>query len=313
MTSIEPRASVVIATKNRGQLVEHAVESALGAKGVLEVILVDDGSVDDTQRRLIRFGKDIEILQGTFGSPAAARNAGAARARGDFLAFLDSDDLMLPEKVMCLSPLFEDPKVGLVHGWTQVIDETGAVDPSLTREHRDLFLRGERLGTSYGSLARHCAMFTSATLIRRSAFEEVGGYDESLTLPYEDVDLYLRMSLDWILQYRRCEVARYRVWSGNFGWESHANGMAALATKHLGYVDLVEREERSWAVYGFSSRLARSCQTLLKTRATRRWVISAIRARPATSLTDLTLLRLFISSFAPRRLLKRRRPHRSSA
>src|SRR5437016_3897599 len=66
--SVTTLASVVIPTRNRGALVERAVESALQASGVGEVIVVDDGSTDDTVVRLERFGQDVRVLSGMFGS-----------------------------------------------------------------------------------------------------------------------------------------------------------------------------------------------------------------------------------------------------
>ncbi len=309
MISEGPWASVIIPTRNRGRLVEIAIESALAADNVGEVIVVDDGSTDDTQERLGRFKSRIQVLSGAFGSAAAARNAGAAEARFELLAFLDSDDEMLPLKVPCLAPQFEDLRVGLVHGRMHVMDEVGTVDPLLTGKLENSFSRGENLGTNYGVLARYCAMLTSATLIRRAAFEEVGGYDSSLPPPYEDMDLYLRMSLRWVLLYERCVVARYRIWSGNFGWETHAIGMLALATKHLGVASsTVPKGQRRLARFGLNRRLAVSSQTLVRTSDTRRYLLAALRARPAAGLTDVVMLRILLASFLPHSLLRRRRP-----
>ena len=70
--------------------------------------------------------------------------------------------------------------------------------PDQTAAQRAAFAEGAQIGTSYAALAFFCAMFTSATLIRKAAFESVGGYDESLDA-YEDWDLYLRLSLKWRL------------------------------------------------------------------------------------------------------------------
>jgi glycosyltransferase involved in cell wall biosynthesis len=97
-----PLLSVVIPTWNRAQLVCEAVESALVQRiGQVEVIVVDDGSTDDTAARLAdRFGSKIRLVRMPRRSgPGAARNAGVGLAHGEWLAFLDSDDLWLPGKL----------------------------------------------------------------------------------------------------------------------------------------------------------------------------------------------------------------------
>jgi glycosyltransferase involved in cell wall biosynthesis len=97
-----PLLSVVIPTWNRARLVCEAVESALAQRpGSVEVIVVDDGSTDGTREVLARrFGDSIRVLStGRRGGPGAARNAGVGEARGELLAFLDSDDLWLPGKL----------------------------------------------------------------------------------------------------------------------------------------------------------------------------------------------------------------------
>src|SRR5258708_27165607 len=174
-------ASVIIPTRNRGALVLEAVRSALDADGVDEVIVVDGGSTDGSLESLRDFGDQIRLVEGSFPNAAATRNAGAAQARGAFLGFLDSDDLMRAGKIHCLAKALEGHNdVCLAHGQTTVIDADGRhVDAATTEQDRQL-AEGERRGTTYRALADYCAMYTSATLIRRAAFEAVGGYDESL-------------------------------------------------------------------------------------------------------------------------------------
>ena len=97
-----PLLSVVIPTWNRARLVCEAVESALAQRpGGVEVIVVDDGSTDGTPEVLARrFGAAVRVVvMPRRGGPGAARNAGVREARGDLLAFLDSDDLWLPGKL----------------------------------------------------------------------------------------------------------------------------------------------------------------------------------------------------------------------
>lgn len=312
-------ASVVIPTKNRGRFVSCAVESALCAKDVGEVIVINDGSTDDTAARLERFGGRITLLHGPLGGAAAARNVGAARARYPLLAFLDDDDEMLPDKVPALAPHFDDPRVGLVHGRIEVMDEAGTPDPRATASHEEFFRRAEALGTSYSALTNRCTMFTSAILVRKEAFEGIGGYDSTLPPPYEDLDLYFRLSFEWRLVYARTTVTRYRIWSGNFDSRTHAEGMLAVSNKHLqllhsiglpttflndlrnGDAKTISRKAR----FGLYRRMAVSSQSLLRTRETRRFLFEAVCSDPGA--IDLTMFRLFIASFAPKAILRRRR------
>lgn len=95
-----PSFSVVIPTYNRARLVGRAVESALRqTRAGDEVIVVDDGSLDDTRRVLEEFGSRVTVVRTTHGGAGRARNLGVARARGELVAFLDSDDEWLPRKL----------------------------------------------------------------------------------------------------------------------------------------------------------------------------------------------------------------------
>ncbi|MFH1104757.1 MAG: glycosyltransferase family 2 protein [Actinomycetota bacterium] len=217
-----PLVSVVIPTYNRGVRLLRAVGSALGqTHAAIEVVVVDDGSTDGTGALLAeRFGGDdrVRCLIRPNGGPAAARNTGLAAARGDFVAFLDSDDEWLPWKLgfelACLDRL---PAAGMV--WSDM----GAVDPdgrliadrylrTMYRHYADIRLPAVFTGSitlpggaAPGSPAArvwHGDLFTamlggnlvhtSTVLLRADRAEAVGGFDESLTLTGEDFDFHLR-------------------------------------------------------------------------------------------------------------------------
>ena len=100
--------SVVIPTYNRAKLVVRAVASALAnVEPGDEVIVIDDDSTDDTAARLASFGDRIRLLQGKHAGAGAARNIGIAAARGDIVAFLDSDDEWMPNKLALQRALFQ--------------------------------------------------------------------------------------------------------------------------------------------------------------------------------------------------------------
>lgn len=296
------RASVIVPTLDRGSLVIDAVQSALDSGVADEVVVVDCGSTDGSLDELRRFGDRIRLVEGAFASAAAARNAGAAAAYGRLLAFLDSDDLMLPEKVTCLAPILEaDESVALAHGSTSVINAEGLTDLAATREQNRQLEEGARRGTSYDALAEYCAMYTSATLVRRAAFETIGGYDESLEV-YEDWDLYLRLARQFRLVYSPCVTARYRLWPGNVPWDRTAAGVATVARKHL-----AGNPEHA-ARYALLRRLATASHILLQGQLTRHAAFAAIRLDPVRGLRDPQVRGLFVRSLIPSAALRRRRP-----
>jgi hypothetical protein len=305
---MSPTTSIVIPTHNRGALLEDAVASALEHGGASsELIVVDDRSTDGSVEALTHFGDALRVVRGSFGNAAAARNAGAAATSGTYLAFLDSDDLMLPAKTACLVDALEaDRGAALAHGTMEVIDATGSPLPVQTREQQAAFAEGARRGTSYGALAEFCAMFTSATLIRRTAFVEVGGYDETLAA-YEDWDLYLRLALSWRLVYSDCLAARYRMWPGNVPWGSTARWTIAVAEKHLNHPP-PGKAGNTQARYGFLRRVAESHHILVEGRQARTAALAAVRLAPARALRDPAVMRPLVLSFLPARLLRKRRP-----
>jgi cellulose synthase/poly-beta-1,6-N-acetylglucosamine synthase-like glycosyltransferase len=301
--------SVIIPTRDRGGYLVESVRSALLApEPPAEIIVVDAGSTDGSLEAVAELGGGVRTIRGTFRNVAASRNAGAAEAAGEYLGFLDSDDLLLPGKTTCLvDALAADPRTALVHGTTEVIGEDGELVPEQTAAQNASFSEAQHVGTSYGALAGFCAMFTSATLIRKEALESVGGYDESLDA-YEDWDLYLRLALDWRLTYADCPAARYRIWSGNVGWRRTAEWTIRVAEKHLAALPDLPDGERHAARYGFLRQLSSSHHVLVERRAARRSALEAMRLAPRSAWRDRDIRRPLVRSFLPARLLHNRRP-----
>ena len=182
--------SVIIPTRNRAALVEEAIDSVMAQRDcVLEVIVVDDGSTDDTVACLAARRHQWDRLRWIAQPPrgvAAARNAGVRAAAGSWLAFLDSDDLWRPGKLAAQRALHRAAPDLLISQTNELWLRNGCrVNPC--SYHRkpsgDIFLP---------SLAR-CLVSPSAVLMHRSVFESVGGFDESLPV-CEDYDLWLRVA-----------------------------------------------------------------------------------------------------------------------
>lgn len=181
-----------------GPLVAEAIGSILcQTREVLEIIVVDDGSADDTAEIIIGMGIDnLRLIQQNNTGPAAARNMGLTHIRGDIVAFLDADDLWLPDKLeRQLQLILGEPDAGIVIGNTSGFGEACGD-------------RGKRFQTEWGSRQ---FLQLGSMLVRKTVFEEIGVFDAELQFA-EDVDWYLRAREkgikivehdDTVLKYRR--------------------------------------------------------------------------------------------------------------
>lgn len=179
---------IVIATYNRADTLGRAIESALSQDYPhFRVIVVDDGSTDDTPRVLAGFGDRITAIRQANAERGAARNAGMASGDGELLLFLDSDDELLPGAVSrVVGPLVARPDAGLAYGQAEFYDDnTGKVFDVFPREP----VEGE---VFYDSAKRNLVVIDSA-IVRRNLVEEVGGFDEDRELSgMEDWELWTR-------------------------------------------------------------------------------------------------------------------------
>lgn len=189
--------SAIIPTFNRQDVVCRAIDSVLRQTYAnLEIIVVDDGSTDNTFSRLATYGSKIRIITQSNAGPSAARNRGALAARGDLVSFLDSDDEWLPTKI--------ERQVALLHKAGPSVPGCicDAVLQFKTRSPITSF-RNSLLKTSVQEglwlnapqvLMHRFLLFNQTVVIRREVFEKIGGFDESLRY-LEDYDLALRLSL----------------------------------------------------------------------------------------------------------------------
>ena len=184
-----PLASVIIPTHNRWPMLGEAVESVLAQTALdYELIVVDDGSTDETPRQLHDYGARITALTQSRRGVAAARNAGARAASGKYLAFLDSDDLWHRHKLERQLEFMEsNPGVEICQ--TEEIWIRNGVRVNPRRKHR------KPSGNIFRASLELCLVSPSAVMMRRELFERVGGFNESLPV-CEDYDLWLRISRD---------------------------------------------------------------------------------------------------------------------
>lgn len=209
MKDNQPLVSVVIASYNMGQFLPQAVDSVLNQTwSHLEVIVVDDGSKDNTPEVMSLYEGDerITYIRNKNEGQPKAKNCGIRHTRGDFIAFCDADDLWEPFKLSVQMPLFNDPDIGVVYSEIGNIDEIG-----YRYECSPVYDRHSGMVTRH-LLRKNFVPFGTA-VIRRACVEKNGVFDEQFRMGI-DWDLWLRYSLDWKFAYTPERTYVYREWSG---------------------------------------------------------------------------------------------------
>jgi glycosyltransferase involved in cell wall biosynthesis len=185
--------TTVIPTYNRARDVVHAVDSALAQRypaTLHDVVVVDDGSTDDTRAVLAsRFGDRIRVLAKPNGGVASARNDGLAAARGEAVAFLDSDDAWAPDKLAAqVDVLAARPEIAMV--LTSLIEVDEARRPLGAVSRRSTMPVD---GHVLPFVLRNPACGPSTVMVRTAVAREVGGFDPGLRTA-EDLDFHLKVA-----------------------------------------------------------------------------------------------------------------------
>ena len=182
-----PLVSVIIPTYNRGWILKEAIDSVLAQEFTdFELIVVDDGSTDNTQDILNSYKEDIVVLRQDNKGVSSARNRGIVSASGRFIAFLDSDDLWLPGKLFVQVDFFNANPEALICQTEEIWIRNGIrVNPK--KRHRKFS------GNIFELSLYLCLVSPSAVMIKQSLFEKTGLFDESLPA-CEDYDMWLRVS-----------------------------------------------------------------------------------------------------------------------
>jgi len=183
----KPMVSVVLPTYNREWALREAIDSVLDQDyGNVELIVVDDGSDDDTPQLLSAYGVRLRCIRQANRGVSAARNAGIRAACGDLIALLDSDDAWLPGKVTAQVNFFSQHPHALICQTEEIWIRNGRrVNPG--RRHR------KQAGMIFERSLALCLVSPSAVMMRPSLLKEVGLFDESLPA-CEDYDLWLRIA-----------------------------------------------------------------------------------------------------------------------
>src|SRR5712691_8562245 len=198
--------SVVIPCYNQARLLHEAIESALAQTYAnREIIVVDDGSTDNTTEVARRYSTVRYFYQANAG-PSAARNAGVEKSLGEYLVFLDADDRLLPNALKIgIECLRQHPDCAFASGFCRLVAADGSLlsepeQPHIVRDHYLELLR------------RNYIWCPGSVIYRRSAFQTANGFNESLGRG-EDYDLFLRITRDYPIFCHKEFVADYRLHS----------------------------------------------------------------------------------------------------
>lgn len=209
----EPLVSVIITTYNHDRFIADAIESALQQTvKPAEVIVVDDGSVDDTEKIVSRYPEVIYIRQVNKGL-SAARNTGIFHSQGNYIVFLDADDLLYPYALAKnLRAFAQHPDCVFVSGWYDNVDATkklvGTYENNIPRDNHYLAL----LRINY--IGMHAAVMYRREVFNTFLFDE--------TLPAcEDYDLYLRIAKVYPIFSHNEKLAAYRMHANNMSKDAN--------------------------------------------------------------------------------------------
>jgi glycosyltransferase involved in cell wall biosynthesis len=203
-----PLVSVIIPVYNRPLLLREAAESVFAQTfSDFELILIDDGSGDDTPltieelRKRETDPKRLRVVrQKHTGMPGQVRNRGAAEARGNYIAFLDSDDLWKPEKLSRQVDVFRNNSAADGSGVPVRLCHTREIWLREGREISQAGQRHKRAGDIFPDALQKCIIGPSTVMMERSLFEETGGFREDLEIA-EDYEYWLRITDAYPVEY----------------------------------------------------------------------------------------------------------------
>jgi glycosyltransferase involved in cell wall biosynthesis len=278
---VTPRVSIVIPTYNRASIVRRAIDSVLAQTfDDLEILVVDDGSTDDTRAALAGYPERVRAIHQENGGPAAARNHGMRLARGEYIGFLDSDDAYLPRNVEAHLRRFEEcPEAGLVYCGIEILDKDG-------KRLKDLLPNPEDRGLVLERLIRYNFITLSTVLMRRAAMEFAGEMNPSLWFA-EDWYYWLRVASRFPIEFVDEVLVRYQRSAVSL---SHGTGLETIAERNMEMFALAfadpdlqprlaplraEAHRRAYANY------ASMALEELQLSLARRFALRAIAARPA--------------------------------
>lgn len=216
-----PKVSVIIPTYNRSEYICESIDSVLAQTYKdYEIIVIDDGSTDNTGEVLKKYGTKIKYLYQENKGVGAARNLGIRNSNGEYIGLLDDDDIWLSDKLdIQVRILDENTDLAFVCSGAYFIDTVGRVIR---------FWESHRHNETFKNLYEGNFVLNLTVLMRKSCFDKVGGYDEKL-LVAQDYDLWLRLANNYKFKYIiNCPLAKYRIHENNI-----SNNLGSLFSNRI--------------------------------------------------------------------------------
>jgi glycosyltransferase involved in cell wall biosynthesis len=206
---INPKVSIIVPTYNRAEYIGKAIDSVFSQTYKhLEIIVIDDGSTDGTGQVLKKYGDGdkVRYLYLDHVGVSEARNRGLQESSGEYIAFLDSDDVWLPVKIEKQLEVFRvNPEVGLVCSRAEVINENG----EFVGEHKpELYA-----GSSLKDLITHNFIVFSSVIIKKSILSKLGYFFDKKLDGAVDYDFALRFAQITEIYFLDEVLVRYRITS----------------------------------------------------------------------------------------------------
>lgn len=269
--------SVVIPSHNSAQFLPEAIESILEQSyPPFEVIVVDDGSTDDTKEVCDRYLKVKYVYQNNQGV-AAARNTGLRVSTGEYILFLDSDDCLLPEAIeIGVKHINALPEVGFVFGryFFYSIQSDGSYKVEEKYENQPEVANYQTILATQHKIQCGCIIFRRVAL-ESVSIESVGAFDPSL-VPMEDINLFLRVARDFPIYFHGEVVSKYRYTGNNLSSKSakmliqarlsHGRQWSYIQqTGNEEYIAAYEQGKKSWTKL-FGDRLPYEIQKYIRSK-----------------------------------------------
>lgn len=271
--------SVIIPTYNCATHLGDAIKSILSQTyPVHEVIVVDDGSTDNTETTIEQFKKcpSVRYIYKCNGGHASARNLGVRNASGDLIGFNDADDIWKPDKLSKQIPLFESrPRLGVVYSDREWIDEHGNLIPTRkVRRHRGSHLFNKLLYENFVPM--------STPIVRRSIYNHVGGFNEKL-LRAPDLEFWLKVSLSYDFDFVDEPLALHRKWSGQLTQDKQSGATACCDIIEQFIIDnteLVDKQTINTSRFNCCMRMGRAAAHSGRRYESLKWFWKAFIRQP---------------------------------
>ncbi|MUG99149.1 glycosyltransferase [Scytonema sp. UIC 10036] len=242
-----PKVSVVIPAYNAIAYLPETMESVLSQTyDSFEVIVVNDGSLDETEQWVAQIQDPrVKLISQENQGLSGARNTGIFHARGDYIAFLDSDDIWEPTKLEKQASILDEcPEVGLVYTWVAYINEQSQSTGKVFKHQAE--------GDVWKKLTEHNIVECgSVAMVRRSCFENCGVFDRSLVSFVEDWDMWLRIASKYPFKVVKEPLVYYRQRSNSASknWEAMEQSFRIVIEKAFASVpnELQYLKNRSYA------------------------------------------------------------------